>query len=246
MSFVVKNTTKYKLFDLICPHSCRGCGRLGAVCCECCKNNMIEKREIICPICKEKLAKTAEKGDNMPNRMAWRHEECEMPFAGLWAFGWRDGVLEKLVEEYKYQSVRAMGEVLMELYDMILPKELEEAVVVPLPTIGRHVRERGLDHTLTLAKGLAKRRGWKCERILARAVDTVQVGVKAAEREIQASKAYEVAGEVDAEKTYLLIDDVWTTGATMLSAAKVLQAAGAQKMCGVVLAVSRPKTERAG
>lgn len=242
MSFVVKNTTKCRLFDLLCPHSCRGCGRLGEVCCERCKNDMIEKHERICPICKEKFAKTAEKGDNMPNKILWRHKGCEMPFDGLWAFGWREGVLEKLVEEYKYQSVRAMGEVLVDLYDEILPEELgKEVVVVPLPTIGRHVRERGFDHTLTLAKKLAKRRGWECEQILARAADTVQVGAKAADREAQARKAYEAVGEVAQSKMYLLLDDVWTTGATMLSAAKVLQEAGAQKMCAVVLAVSKPK-----
>lgn len=242
MSFVVKNTTKCRLFDLLCPHSCRGCGRLGEVCCERCKNDMIEKRERICPICKEKFAKTAEKGDNMPNRNPWRHEGCEMPFDGLWAFGWREGVLEKLVEEYKYQSVRAMGEVLVDIYDEILPEELgEKVVIVPLPTIGRHVRERGFDHTLTLAKKLAKKRGWKVERILVRAADTVQVGAKAAEREAQAKKAYEVVGQVEAGKAYLLLDDVWTTGATMLSAAEVLQEAGAKKMYAAVLAVSKAK-----
>lgn len=195
---------------------------------------------MICPVCKEEFAKTAEKGENI-----WKHEECEMSFKGLWTFGWREGTLKKLVEEYKYQSVRAMGEVLVELYDEILPKELEDITIVPLPTIGRHVRERGFDHTLTLAKGVAKRRGWRFEQILGRAADTVQVGAKAADRETQAEKAYEVVGEVEAKKKYLLLDDVWTTGATMLSAEKVLREAGAEEVYAVVLAVSRPKDQNA-
>lgn len=166
----------------------------------------------------------------------------------LYVGGWREGVLEELVEEYKYQSVWAMGEVLAEIVDGALPMEgeadwcgaTEEVVVVPLPTIGRHVRERGLDHTLRVARKLAKRRGWKCEQVLLRAADTVQVGAKANEREEQARKAYVARGEVDAKKTYVLLDDVWTTGASMRAAAEVMRKAGAERLIGVVIAVGRP------
>ncbi len=167
-----------------------------------------------------------------------------MPFEGLWCVGWREGALEKLVEEYKYQSVRAMGPVLVELLDAAIPKkfgEKERIIVVPLPTIGKHVRERGLDHTLKIAKDLARKRGWECQRILARAMDTVQVGTKAAERKEQAEKAYEVQGRIDKSCKYLLLDDVWTTGASMLAAAKVMQEAGVEQLYGAVLAVSKLK-----
>ncbi len=238
MGFVVKNTTKCGLLDLICPHSCRGCGQLGAVLCERCKKYMLEQYQPLCPICKRKFAESAEKVGNIPNIWAGC-PDCETPFAGIWAFGMREGALEKLVEEYKYQSVRAMGPVLAECLDYMLPKELREMVVVPLPTIGKHVRERGLDHTWTVAKLLAKKRGWKCEKLVTRAADTVQVGAKVAERKAQATKAYEVREKVDPGARYLLLDDVWTTGSTMLAAEKMLRAAGAKEIYAAVLAVSR-------
>lgn len=257
MGFVVKNTTKCGLLDLLCPHSCRGCGRLGTVLCECCKKYMFEKHERICPVCKKTLAKSTEnvrqmnnvqKNEENLNNYAekgaknWRCPDCEVPFEGLWAFGWREGVLARLVEEYKYKSVRAIGATLAELLDLALPRDFgegESVVVVPLPTIGKHVRVRGLDHTLAVAKILAKRRGWKYERCLVRAADTVQVGAKVAERETQAQKAYEAEGKLDKDKIYLLLDDVWTTGASMLAAAKVMRKAGAKKLSAVVIAVSR-------
>ncbi len=282
MGFVVKNTTEFGLLDLLCPHTCRGCGQLGAVLCKCCKKNLLAQKQPLCPICKQIVAKPAKKVKNMTNGQFvvaasvqkttkdrqniqniqsgtdFSHisdqaelnfasairscPDCETPFLGLWSFGWREDVLEKLVEEYKYQSVRAMSEVLVELYDEILPANLRDIVVVPLPTIGRHVRERGFDHTLTLAKKLARRRGWRCEQFLGRAVDTVQVGAKVADRKAQASKAYVVRGKVDPWQHYLLLDDVWTTGSTMLAAEQVLRAAGAETISGVVLAVSRSKT----
>lgn len=273
MSFIVKNTTKWGLLDLVCPHTCRGCGRLGAVLCECCKNNIKSTSETICPLCKCSVAMKAGKcpdcvaGGVGKSDEDWRVRmcpDCDVPFCWLGVVGWREGALAKVVKDFKYKSVRAAGEVLVELLDWRIPERFEEmcgvadavggaeiaekdgvrrdvveVVVVPLPTIGRHVRERGLDHTAVLARKLAKRRGWKCERVLGRATNTVQVGTKAADRKAQAEGTYELRQGVDAAKVYLLVDDVWTTGATMLAAEKVLREAGAKKIAGVVLATGR-------
>lgn len=245
MKFVVKNTTRCGVLDLLCPHSCRGCGRLGSVLCERCKKNLITARRMICPVCKQEF----ELGLNDMENMSC--SECDLGgFTAIFAAGWRDGVLKKMVEEYKYQAIWALGDVLAEVLEEMLPSKDEifwrdlgqcEVVIVPLPTIGRHVRERGLDHTFRMAHKLAKWRGWKCERILSRAADTVQVGAKAADREEQARKAYEVYGKVDAERIYVLLDDVWTTGASMRAAAEVMRLAGAKRLIGLVVAVGKAR-----
>lgn len=242
MEFVVKNTTKWRLIDLVAPHSCRGCGHTGAVLCERCKIYNKEQREVICPLCRMVVAQSYENGGKLvkcPN--------CEMELLGLWAVGWRRGVLKKLVSEFKYESVRAIGEVLAEMLNEVIPDlakilpEGAEVVVVPLPTIGKHVRRRGLDHTLILARKLAKKRGWKCEQILTRVVDTVQVGAKVKERREQAERAYKVSRGVDSRKYYLLLDDVWTTGASMKAAERVMREAGATKVMGAVIGVGIDK-----
>lgn len=232
MNFVVKNTMKWGWIDLVCPHSCRGCGRLGSVLCDCCKNDILKQHKAICPLCKRELG--VDEADKC--------KECEVGLEAIFVGGWREGALAKLVAEYKYKSVRAAGEVLAEVLDNAIEKDWmknKEVIIVPLPTIGRHVRERGIDHTFILAKKLAKRRGWKMERILERAVDTVQVGAKAAERQEQAKKAYVAVGKVQKDKTYLLLDDVWTTGASMLAAVNVIREAGAEKVGVVVIEVGK-------
>lgn len=165
----------------------------------------------------------------------------------VYAVGYREGALLRLTEDYKYKSIRKTAELLAEFLDEAVPKELgDEVVVVPLPTISKHIRERGFDHTLLLAKELAKRRGWRVEQILKRANKTVQVGADEETRKRQAASAYEVGESgkdgteecVDKKKMYLLLDDVWTTGASMEAAIAVIKKAGAKKLAAAVILMS--------
>lgn len=244
MGFDVKKTTKISVLDLLMPYTCRGCGRLGSLLCECCKKNILQ------PECKD----------------GW-----------IYAVGRREGVLMQLVEDYKYKSIRKTALVLAELMDRallqiagghdaanaslaadvttagILPIATE-IVVVPLPTISKHIRERGFDHTLNLARVLAKRRGWECCSLLSRVNKTVQVGSDAEVRKRQAKEAYTLAtgrkkagrfgacngdtgGRLFADKTYLLVDDVSTTGASLEAARGVLFKNGAKRVLGAVVCV---------
>jgi ComF family protein len=212
MRYIVKNTTRINIFDLVAPHTCRGCGALGSVLCECCKNNLVLSR-------KPTKTKTP-----------------------IICIGRRDDVLAKLIHDYKYSSTRAIGPILAELLDKKLPNINGQVIIVPLPTIPRHIRERGLDHTLKIAKKLAKIRGknYKVKQLLVRKNNTVQVGTDRKTRIIQAKKAYDISpnAKIDKSATYILFDDVWTTGASMTAAKKKLQQAGASKIIISVLAVS--------
>lgn len=222
MDFIVKNTTRISILDLFLPYSCRGCGRTGEVLCGRCKKYLAGKA----------LDSAQIREDGGEIRLGRLRE--------LYVVGYREGVLRKLVVEYKYSSRRAIAVVLGELIIGAVP-EFSEVVLVPLPTISRHVRERGFDHTLRLAKEVERKsfRELRVERILRRTNRTTQVGADEETRAAQAKGAYEVVGEVDAEKTYLLLDDIWTTGASMRAAAEKLYAAGARKIFGVVICKGR-------
>ena len=45
--------------------------------------------------------------------------------------------------------------------------------------------------------------------------------------------------KINPDTTYILLDDVWTTGASMQSAIKKLQQAGASKIIVAILSLSR-------
>ena len=113
-------------------------------------------------------------------------------------------------------------------------RENRKIVLVPLPTIRKHIRERGFDHTLRLCfeleNFLQKRLddfgiSVEYQSLLARKNKTVQVGKEKKERMRQAEKAYGIREGIKIEnKTlYILVDDVTTTGASLAAAKKILQ-----------------------
>ncbi|MBQ6355088.1 ComF family protein [Candidatus Saccharibacteria bacterium] len=221
MAFDVKITTRISILDLIMPYTCRGCGHLGELLCERCKKYIIQP---------------------------------EMRDGWIMAVGRREGALMRLTEEYKYKSIRRTAPVLADLMERAIGELTDkdasakvdlagEVVVVPLPTIVKHIRERGFDHTLRLAKVLAKRRGWECRSLLTRVNKAVQVGSNAEMRKKQAKTAYELKPDAARflkgakDKTYLLIDDISTTGASLEAAREILQKNGAKRVFGAVVCV---------
>lgn len=235
MSINVKNTTFPGLLDLISPHSCRSCGRLGSVLCDCCKNYITCCNFYICPHCGKPFARSSKPLPTHQNRLC---PDCtgEIP---AYVVGVREGPLATLIHDYKYHSTRAIGKTLAELLDARLPENLpENTVLVPVPTSTAHIRARGFDHIAYLAKHLARRRGLPVEKVLIRAKNTVQVGADAKTRVKQASAAFAVDQPLDPSKTYLLLDDVWTTGASLSAASEKLRAAGAKHLILAVLALN--------
>ena len=218
----MKNTTLRFFSELCCPHYCCICGKLGSIICKCCKKDILLKRELRCLKCDLPIL------DKCPR--------CALPFnrqwsLGAWTFAWRG-----MIEEYKYYSTRAYALEFAELLAEIIPEVDRRTIVVPLPTIRKHIRVRGMDHMMLIAKRLAKMRGWGLENLLRRKNNTVQVGASQKMRKIQAVQAYEVKGAPDFNARYLMLDDVWTTGSSMCEAVKRLRSIGIRDIDVAILA----------
>ena len=186
---------------------------MGEALCECCKNNIIKAHK------------------NSKN-------------SHIYAVSSRNGLLDDLIQNYKYHSARALAHPLAELIDATLPKNLpKNSIIIPLPTATNHIRSRGFDHTYKLAKHLGKIRNYKVEKALIRNKNTVQVGSDRKTRLIQAKNAYILNPKITIKKdtTYILLDDVWTTGASLMAGKKLLETAGAKNIKITVLAYSKPK-----
>ena len=227
MPMLVNNTTFPNLLDLLAPHSCRGCGRIGYVLCDCCKKNIINDYKGLCPLCKTTLEKCTCK--------KYQHQPL------VQAIAWRHSLLGVLIQDLKYHSTRSIATPLAEILNQTLHISASRLIVVPLPTITKHIRRRGLDHTLLIAHQFAKLRpDTEVSRLILRTNSTTQVGSSRAKRLKQASNAYEINSKIAIREntTYLLLDDVWTTGASMTAAIELLQNNGINNILGVVLTLS--------
>ncbi|MBQ3445235.1 ComF family protein [Candidatus Saccharibacteria bacterium] len=222
----VKITTRISIIDLFAPHSCRGCGRLGSPLCNRCKKYILSTTHSICPYC------------HQPSTGLCTCHKITLP---VYTIGERSGLLDLALHAYKYDSTRALAPVLAALLAARLPSNLPATtVIVPLPTATHHIRSRGFDHTRLLAKHLSRITGFPVAKLLLRSHNTVQVGTDKITRITQARSAYALNphSTIGSSATYLLLDDIWTTGASMLAAADILKSAGAHNLILAPLAIS--------
>ena len=159
---------------------------------------------------------------------------CTTPYSRAWCVGERRDALERLIDSHKFEHLKDAYESFASLLDDIVPALPSGVTVVPVPTISAHIRQRGYDHTALLARRFARLRSCEYASPLERRTNHVQRGGTKRERQDQAKDAF--ASTPLLGGVYLLIDDVFTTGATVASAAAELRRAGATDVWVAVIA----------
>lgn len=135
------------------------------------------------------------------------------------------------------------------LYDRMACETVEPDVIIPVPISTGRMKKRGYNQTALMAARLAKRRGIHMdENVLVRKRDTQLLrSLNPADRRLALADAFMIHAkgtasgnsEGDARikgKTVLLVDDIFTTGATVDTCSKVLLDAGAEKVYVLTLA----------
>jgi len=212
------------LLSQVAPHLCCGCGKIGSLLCDNCKYDINNDLFTQCLSCRGAADETG----------VCHH--CNLPYERAWCVGERSGVLQRLVGDFKFQNMYTAHIPLAQLLDERMSELPPNTIIVPVPTVASHIRERGYDHTLLIAKHIAKRRGLKVQTLLVRATNTKQREASRKDRLTQAKAAFAFKGSVDESTCYLVVDDVVTTGATMYYAAEALRAAGAKHVWAAAIA----------
>ncbi len=111
-------------------------------------------------------------------------------------------------------------------------------LVVPIPLHLQRQRQRGYNQSELLGREVAQRVGRTldahCCRRTRPTVD--QIGLSARQREDNVRGAFTAEGDALRGRVVLLIDDMYTTGATMNECARALRRAGAADVYGLTLA----------
>ena len=127
------------------------------------------------------------------------------------------------------------------LYSAFLNSRIEgTTLIVPVPLSRQRQRERGFNQAEIIGKGLAEKFQIKMDAVsLVRTNHSPihRVGMDRKARDLSVKNAFEVARpKLIAKQTILLIDDVYTTGATLSYCAKVLKKTGAVRVDVLTLA----------
>lgn len=154
-----------------------------------------------------------------------------------------EGALKEAIHRFKYGGVfplvRVFGDLLQPAFQN-LTQDYPVDVMVPVPLHIRRLRERGFNQALLLVKELSKRTGIPYEeRALKKIKDTpVQISLKKRERRKNLARAFQVRDQEAIQgKAVVLVDDVYTTGATVNECSRALLKAGAERVA--VLTVAR-------
>lgn len=204
------------LLGLFSPHICKDCSRLGKTLCSRCTFDILQQKEHFCALCYS------------PTKTTFLCHKCKTkrstPFLDIYSLGVRRSVLKRLVGDYKFNSEYQSAQIIADLIHNHLNSISSDTVITFIPTINNHIRQRGFDHMALVAKIFAKKRGLKVANLLVRTDNVVQHKLNLKSRKKAPEKSIAINKKVKhfPEKV-LLIDDIWTTGSTMLTAGRLLK-----------------------
>jgi len=208
------------MLDLILPQRCLVCRRGGAQLCAACRDALAPLGP---PLCERCGAPTA-----WPVR---RCRECagrRLAFASARAAVAYDAAARAFVAGWKERGLRGLAVEAAALVAERVPLPPGAALVAFVPPDRGRLLERGHHPAERLARGLAETWRLPCEPLLARRDGARQAGGGLAERRRNVRGAFRAAARSPAR--LVLVDDVYTTGATASAAASALRAAGARRV----------------
>ena len=158
------------------------------------------------------------------------------------ALGAYEGSLQEAIHRWKYEGKTYLTPFFAEWMEEGLnrhwgPHSLD--LLIPAPLHPQRLRERGFNQALLLVKELSHRAGIPYRKtILQKKKPTIpQVNLSGTEREKGLRGAFQVIGKEELlGKSVLLVDDVYTTGATVNECSKVLLRGGAERVNVLTLA----------
>lgn len=165
----------------------------------------------ICPLCKSKIKRVKE-------------------FDKVHSYGYYNGVLKKLILEFKYNKNFVAGSILVDfLCNMIIENKFDIDFIVYIPSSKKAIRDRGFNQCEYLAEEISKNLSISvCKDIIKNKNIKEQKLLSKEERYKNIKGAFSLKTDKNIKnKKLLLLDDVMTTGATLYECEKLLKESGA-------------------
>ena len=241
------------LLDLLFPKRCLGCGKWGRYICISCQQKLKPLRYLKCPVCEK------------PAIDGMTHPRCRTKYSldGLTSFFRYDGIIKKAIKRIKYRFafdiveglIQCIPDTSFSYIQKILNSKflILNCILVPIPLHPSRYKYRGFNQAEIIADTLNRRLNIPVHtKLLIRTKKTIpQVEMKDRDKRLVNMKdvftvkkdstilrCNNLPAEALAKEgvAIFLVDDVFTTGATLRSAASVLKHNGATFVWGITIA----------
>lgn len=205
------------LIDLIFPARCVGCGRVDSHWCKYC------------------AAETAKSPAIIPLNLTY-------PLIASATTATHKGKLRRAINALKYENALPLGDVLAARLERALQQtNWTFDTIIPLPLHTQRQRERGYNQAYIIATALSKRVGVPVDtQAVTRSRNTrSQVGLSREERKMNVHRAFQANSSALYNHRVLIIDDVCTTGSTLISCAGAIHDAGANRVYALTVTAAR-------
>lgn len=214
------------LISLLFPPRCLFCSQI------------LGSDDLFCPGCRHKFPEITESCPNCAGALG-NGSDVECKYCGSYPFSFRglravaryQGEWRKVIHRFKYGRERYLARPLARLMfeKFVGWNGLDADLFVPVPLHPRRQAERGFNQSYILARELARLAGKPCRMVLERCVDTPsQTGLNRQERLHNLQGAFSLRSPLGAAQTVLVVDDVFTTGATAEATSSILLQNGAR------------------
>ncbi len=225
--------TKKLFLETLFPITCFSCNKEGMFLCAACQPKLKSTHQV-CIACKK------------PSLAGLTHPKCLSPLMAdqfISFFDYRDNLVSKLIIRGKYYFIPDIFKLFAEMLAPRLQTEFplmlnKDTALVPIPLHKWRQRWRGFNQAQILCQSLEGKLGTCTENLLERRKFTkTQKDLKKEERQKNTANAFQLLpGATIKARHIILVDDVATTGATLLEAAKVLKRNGAEKVTCLTIA----------
>ena len=210
------------------------------VTCACCGSSTSGNNRYICHWCTYKRFERAEidLGEIKPENVSFVY--------AMWHFD-KGGYLQDLLHNLKYNFLRGVGEELgkilaqrflesanQELKELI---DLNKPIIIPVPLHKSKKRQRGYNQARAVSLGISMITNWEVigeDQVIRRKKTQTQTGLNTSQRNKNLKDAFLVKDQnVLAGRFSVIVDDVFTTGATTFELANTIDS-GSEAKTGIL------------
>jgi ComF family protein len=204
--------------------------------CLCCGEEVVKNGGHICPFCLHKRFEYANSGNHFSSSGVLLPEGVAAHQA-LWQYD-KGGMLQDLMHHLKYERLTDVGTQLgtvlgrRAMLNTIVKKKLQESppIIVPVPLHYLSFRKRGFNQAFYIGKGIQSALNipiCSVKAVVRKRFTRSQTSLSLEKRIRNINDAFKVRERQQIKgRTAIVVDDVFTTGATSFELAKTLLRAG--------------------